>query len=83
MPIIAIVDGAKLCMYANDHWPPHFHILLAEHRAVIDIETLRLTRGSFPKAKLRSILKWAKPRRVNLLEAWGTTQEHLIPGTIQ
>jgi hypothetical protein len=83
MPIVAIVDGARLIMYANDHPPPHFHVLLAEYRGVIDIRTHKLSRGELPKSKLRVILKWAKPRRARLLEARDTTQAQLIPERIQ
>jgi hypothetical protein len=49
---------------------PHFHVLAAEYRAVIDIETMKLIRGSLPKAKLRKVFAWAKPRQAQLLEAW-------------
>jgi hypothetical protein len=70
-------------MYPNDHPPPHFHVLFAEYRAVIDIRTLKPSRGELPKAKLRAILKWAKPRRGQLLEAWNITQTNLIPEKIR
>jgi hypothetical protein len=45
MPTIAIVDGVKIMMYANDHPPAHFHALFAEDRAVIDVGTLKLVRA--------------------------------------
>jgi hypothetical protein len=45
MPTLAIVDGVRLMMYGNDHPPPHFHTLLAEYRAVIDVRSLKLDRG--------------------------------------
>ena len=83
MSIIGTVDGAKLYMYPNDHPPPHFHVLFAEYRAVIDIRTLKPSRGELPKAKLRAILKWAKPRTGKLLEAWNLTQTNLIPEKIR
>ena len=83
MSIIGIVDAAKLFMYPNDHPPPHFHVLFAEYRAVIDIRAMKLDRGDLPKAKLRAILKWAKPRRAELLEAWNITQQKLIPEKIR
>ncbi|ODN70520.1 DUF4160 domain-containing protein [Methylobrevis pamukkalensis] len=38
MPTVAMVDGVKIMFYADDHPPPHFHALLAEHAAVIDID---------------------------------------------
>jgi hypothetical protein len=83
MALIAIVDGVKLYMYGNDHPPPHFHVLFAEYRAVIALQTLKLSRGELPKAKLKAILKWARPRRDKLLAAWNMTQALLDPGSIQ
>jgi hypothetical protein len=70
MAILAIVDGMSIYVYANDHGRPHFHVLIAEYRAVIDIETMRLIRGHLPRARLRKTLAWAKPRRDQLFEAW-------------
>jgi hypothetical protein len=82
MSLVGIVDGAKLYMYANDHPPPHFHVLYAEYRAVIDIQTMRLSRGDLPRGKLRAIIKWAATRRANLIEAWNITQQNLVPEKI-
>jgi hypothetical protein len=83
MPTVATVQGAKLLFYANDHPPPHFHVLFAEYRAVIDIKTLKLVRGDLPKAKLRAVVRWATPRRAALLEAWDITQTHGDPEKIR
>jgi hypothetical protein len=83
MPTIAIVEGANILMYANDHEPAHFHVLFAEHRAVIDIRTLKLGRGELPRAKLRTIIKWAEPRRAQLFKAWDITQSQVIPERIR
>lgn len=63
MPTVAIVEGVKIQFYPNDHPPPHFHAELAEHRAVIDIATLRMSRGSLPSPKLRAVLAWAASRQ--------------------
>ena len=83
MSIIGVVDAAKLYMYPNDHPPPHFHILYAEHRAVIGIQTMKLSEGNLPKAKLRAIMKWAKPRKAQLLAAWNIIQVNLVPEKIR
>jgi len=83
MPTIAIVDGVRLMMYFNDHPPAHFHALLAAYRAVIDIETLTLSRGYLPRAKFRAIVRWAAPRRDGLMHAWDLTQAHLPAGVVE
>jgi Domain of unknown function (DUF4160) len=62
VPTVAVIDGVKIQFYPDDHGPPHFHAEFAEHRAVIDIATCTLTRGSLPRAKLAAVLDWAPPR---------------------
>ena len=45
MPTVAMVDGIKIEFYHEDHPPPHFHAIIAEFDAQIDIETLEVVRG--------------------------------------
>ena len=70
MPTVAIVEGVKIQFYAREHPPEHFHAVFAEHRAQIDIESLRVLKGSLPRAKLAAVISWAEPRRVALRRAW-------------
>ena len=74
MPTVAIIDGVKILVYGNDHGLPHFHLLAAEYRAVIDIETMQVIRGRLPRARLRKALAWAEPRRAELLKAWDSAR---------
>jgi Domain of unknown function (DUF4160) len=83
VPTIAIIDGVTIMMYGNDHPPAHFHALHAEYRAVIEIDTMTLTRGSLPRPKRRLILDWAAARRNALLIAWNNAQAGLPPGRIE
>jgi Domain of unknown function (DUF4160) len=83
MPTIAVVAGVRIVMYWNDHAPPHFHALLAEHRAVIEIDSLTVIGGYLPKHKLRSVLEWAASRQGAFHSAWRSTQALRSPGTIE
>jgi hypothetical protein len=83
VPTIAVVDGVRIVMYWNDHAPAHFHALLAEHRAVIEIDGLTVVGGYLPKRKLRSVLKWAASRQDALHAAWRNTQALRPSGTIE
>lgn len=56
MPTLAIVDGVKIQFFAREHPPPHFHAVFAEHRAQIEIASLKVLRGNLPPAKLRAIV---------------------------
>ncbi|AEE50974.1 DUF4160 domain-containing protein [Haliscomenobacter hydrossis] len=60
MPTFFIIDGVKIDFYYNDHVPPHFHAIYAEYEVLIEIESLKIHRGSLPKPQQKKILKWAK-----------------------
>jgi len=83
VPTVAVVDGAKIQLYANEHPPPHFHVVFAEYRVQIDIATLTVLRGSLPRAKLATVLAWAEPRKPELLKAWETVVANELPGKIR
>jgi hypothetical protein len=70
MPIVAIIDGVKIQFFPNEHPPPHFHAVFAEHRALIRIDTILLWKGNLPRNKLRLVLDWATPRQSLLLATW-------------
>lgn len=70
MPTVAIIDGMKIQFFPNEHPPPHFHVVYAEYRALIRIDTIALWQGSLPRNKLRVVLAWAEPRQALLLATW-------------
>jgi hypothetical protein len=70
MPTVAIIDGMKIQVFAQEHPPAHFHAVFAEHRAQIEISSLRVLKGSLPRAKLSAVVSWAQPRRQALQAAW-------------
>ena len=81
MPTVAIVEGVKIQFYANEHPPPHFHLRIAEHHAVVDIDSLEITEGSIPAAKRRPVVRWAKTRQAALRRAFaqGIAREPVEP----
>jgi len=66
VPTISIFYGIVIQMYWRDHGPPHFHALYAEHEALIDIQELRVLRGSLPRRAMALVLEWASERRNQL-----------------
>ena len=83
MPTVAVVDGAKIQFFAQEHPPPHFHVVFAEHRAQSEIRTLRVLKGSLPPAKLAAVLAWAEPRQETLMRTWQTVVEKRKPEKIR
>jgi hypothetical protein len=53
MPTFFTFDGITINLYFNDHLPPHFHAIYAEHEALISIYEIKLIKGSLPKRKLK------------------------------
>ena len=70
MPTISIFYGIVIQMFWDEHAPPHFHALYAEHEALIDIQTLSVIRGSLPRRALAMVLEWASEHRKELMEDW-------------
>ncbi len=82
MPTISTFFGIVIQMFWNEHAPPHFHALYAEHEAVIDIRELRVLRGSLPRRALALVLEWAEEHRDELSEDWELCHELKPPKSI-
>jgi len=76
VPIVAIIDGVKIAFYANEHPPAHFHAIIAEHRAVVDISSATVLEGSLPAAKRGRVLGWTAARREILLARFAAAIAH-------
>ena len=82
MPTISMFYGIIIQMFWNDHAPPHFHALYAEHEVLINIQTLEIIRGEMPRRALALILEWAQEHRNELLEDWTLCENHQHPKKI-
>jgi len=83
MPTVANVEGVKIQFFAREHPPPHFHAVIAEYRAQIDIASLAVIRGQLPPAKLRTVVSWATARQVALMNTWNAVQAKQPPERIE
>jgi hypothetical protein len=70
-------------IFWNDHAPPHFHALYAEHEVLVDIRTLEVIEGSVPRRALSLILEWAQEHRAELMEDWELCARRQSPKKIQ
>ena len=78
MPVICrpcTNQKVKLCMYADDHVPPHFHLLGPDFSAVLDLATLTVTRGSAPAAVLDEARAYARANTGFLRQKWSDLNE--------
>jgi hypothetical protein len=78
MPEICRFLGIVICMYFDDHNPPHFHVRYNEYRAVLTIQTLNLLDGRLP-ARVRGLVEeWAELHQAELLAMWESKDFHRI-----
>ncbi|MDD9850361.1 MAG: DUF4160 domain-containing protein [Gammaproteobacteria bacterium] len=49
MPAISSFYGILIQMHYNDHAPPHFHAAYAEYACQVNIRTLKIIHGKFPR----------------------------------
>jgi hypothetical protein len=82
LPTISVFFGIVIEMYWAEHGRPHFHALYAEHEAVIDIQELRVLRGSLPRRALALVLEWASDHRDQLMENWDLCRQLRPPKPI-
>ena len=73
----------KIQFYPKEHPPPHFHAVFAEHRAQIEIASLKVINGRLPRAKLRIVVSWARTRREALERAWEAMMAKQKPEKIE
>ena len=82
MPTISRFYGIVIQMFWNEHAPPHFHALYAEHEAVIGIRDLRVIGGSLPNRAMTLVREWAETHRAELLEDWTLCRQKRTPNPI-
>lgn len=83
MPTLSTFYGILIQMFWQDHPPPHFHALYAEHEAKIDIRTLEVIEGSLPRRALALVLEWAQEHRTELMEDWSLCTQRQSPKKIE
>ncbi len=77
MPCVSEFFGVSIYIYYNDHAPPHFHALYAEHEAAFIIDTLGIQFGSLPRRARALVLEWASLHRIELQIDWDLARQGL------
>jgi Domain of unknown function (DUF4160) len=77
MPEIVRLSNSRICIFPDDHTPPHFHLVGPVWKISIEIATLELLRGKAPRADLREAIQWARvpENLVTLVNAWRRLNE--------
>jgi hypothetical protein len=60
MPTIQRFGSASIKIYADDHNPPHFHIIGPDFQIIVRISDLIITAGEASKGQIAEAMIWAK-----------------------
>ena len=75
MPRLSAFYGIVIYMNWREHQPAHFHAVYAEWDTSIEIETLRVIRGTLPPRALTMVLDWATLHQEELKANWVQAQK--------
>lgn len=70
MTTIALIGKIKISVYADDHNPPHFHIVSQDTDAIVRIRDMVVIKGEKNHAHVRSAVEWANGNREKIALAW-------------
>jgi Domain of unknown function (DUF4160) len=57
-------------MYADDHRPPHFHVVGPDFQVLVQISDLAVIRGEARPAQIAEAIDWARDHRERLALKW-------------
>ncbi len=83
MPQISEFYGIVIYMYFQDHNPPHFHAIYAEHEALIRIDTGAVIRGRLPKTAGSLVEEWRLLHVDDLSANWERAREPAALSSIE
>ena len=66
-------------MYADDHRPPHFHVVGPDFAVVVDISSLAVISGEADLKDIADALAWAGEHQVMLAGFWRELNEREEP----
>lgn len=70
MPEIIRFPRASVRVYADDHRPPHFHIVGPDFAVLVDIASLEIISGEAKAKDIAEALDWAKTNKAALELFW-------------
>jgi hypothetical protein len=70
MPELVRFSNCKLCMYADDHNPPHFHVRGPGWDVSIDLRTFEILDGQGNGCDIAEAIQWATENIAWLYAEW-------------
>ncbi|MBZ3693982.1 DUF4160 domain-containing protein [Phyllobacterium calauticae] len=75
MPTIARIGKILIRMFADDHNPPHFHVVTPDYQALIRISDFSTIGGWVPSSIRQTALQWASQNKERLEREWDRLRE--------
>jgi hypothetical protein len=75
MPEIVRLSNCKVCVYADDHLPPHFHIRGRGWDVSVNLKTLTLMAGRGVSNDIDEAIEWAESNVELLYQVWKKLNE--------
>ena len=70
MPTLQRFGAVSLRMYADDHRPPHFHVVGPDFQVLVRIADLAVIAGEARPAQIAAAMAWAAERKEALALKW-------------
>lgn len=70
MPEVSRFFGIIICMYFNDHSPPHFHAIYGGQEVQVGINPITVLHGKLPRRAKSMVVEWAALYQRELMENW-------------
>ncbi len=75
MPTLQRFGSVSVRMYADDHRPPHFHIVAPDFQVLVRISDLSVIAGEATGKQIAEALEWAQAHREFLALRWTELNE--------
>ena len=75
MPVLHRFGNVSIRMYADDHRPPHFHIVAPDFHVLVRISDLTVIAGEAKPTQIAQALAWAEAHREALALRWAELNE--------
>ena len=75
MPVLQRFGTVSIRMYADDHRPPHFHIVAPDFQVLVRISDFTIIAGEARPSQTAEALTWAEAHQEALALKWAELNE--------
>lgn len=75
MPTLVKLGNIAIRLFADDHNPPHFHVVTPQYQILVEIASMSVLAGEMDRRSLNMALDWARENRQFLEREWSRLNE--------